>query len=111
MTPDYSPVRKAAGNGGIPWLSSGRQTTTVKFREGQSFILHSARPLDVAVSRVPFLGELPVIDPAVNRRLTTTKKSLVVVITPEVVEAEQSSASATHLITRITIKLFQAFPK
>lgn len=89
ITPEYSQINGNNGNGGVPGLNSRRVTTTVKLREGQTIVLAGlfGMEMDTAVNRVPFLGELPVIGPAIFNAKNSGRgeNELLITVTPELV--------------------------
>lgn len=89
ITPEYSQISAAGGNGGVPGLDSRRVTTTVKLREGQTIVLAGlfGSVMNTEVNRIPFLGELPVIGPALFNSKVADKgeNELLITVTPELV--------------------------
>lgn len=89
ITPEYSQINNANGGGGVPGLDSRRVTTTVKLREGQTIVLAGlfGMTMTTEVNRIPFLGELPVIGPALfnAKNADQGENELLITVTPELV--------------------------
>ena len=87
---ELSEIGKVNVNGfAIPGLSTRRSSTTVELASGQSFATAGLlRSLDQAtVSRVPVLGDLPILGPLFRSvRYEQAQTELVVMVTAEVVE-------------------------
>jgi pilus assembly protein CpaC len=88
ITPEYSQIN-GGGGGGTPSLNTRRVTTTVKLREGQTIVLAGlfGATMSNEVNRIPFLGELPVIGPALFNSKTSDEgeNELLITVTPELV--------------------------
>ena len=89
ITPEYSQISATGGSGGVPGLDSRRVTTTVKLREGQTIVLAGlfGMTMTTEVNRIPFLGELPVIGPALfnSKNADQGENELLITVTPELV--------------------------
>jgi pilus assembly protein CpaC len=89
ITPEYSQISASGGSGGVPGLDSRRVTTTVKLREGQTIVLAGlfGMTMTTEVNRIPFLGELPVIGPALfnSKNADQGENELLITVTPELV--------------------------
>ncbi|MDA0920248.1 MAG: pilus assembly protein N-terminal domain-containing protein [Planctomycetota bacterium] len=89
ITPEYSQISATGGSGGVPGLDSRRVTTTVKLREGQTIVLAGLFGMTMTseVNRIPFLGELPVIGPALfnSKNADQGENELLITVTPELV--------------------------
>ena len=89
ITPEYSQISATGGSGGVPGLSSRRVTTTVKLREGQTIVLAGLFGMTMTseVNRIPFLGELPIIGPALfnAKNADQGENELLITVTPELV--------------------------
>ena len=87
---ELSEIGKVNVNGfSIPGLSTRRSSTTVELASGQSFATAGLlRSLDQAtVSRVPVLGDMPILGPLFRSvRYEQAQTELVVMVTAEVVE-------------------------
>ena len=87
---ELSEIGKVSVNGfNIPGLSTRRSSTTVELASGQSFATAGLlRSLDQAtVSRVPVLGDMPILGPLFRSvRYEQAQTELVVMVTAEVVE-------------------------
>jgi pilus assembly protein CpaC len=94
ITPEYSQISATGGNGGIPGLDSRRVTTTVKLREGQTIVLAGlfGMTMTTEVNRIPFLGELPIIGPALfnAKNADQGENELLITVTPELVHPMES---------------------
>lgn len=77
--------------GGIPGLNVKRVQTFVEMREGQTVVLSGlyGRQQRAEVTRIPFLGELPLVGPYLfnSKRATEDENELLIVLTPEIVRA------------------------
>jgi pilus assembly protein CpaC len=75
--------------GGVPGLNVKRIQTQVELREGQTIVLGGLfeRQTNVEQTRVPLLGELPIVGPTLfsSKRATEDEKELLIVVTPEIV--------------------------
>lgn len=89
ITPEYSQISATGASGGVPGLDSRRVTTTVKLREGQTIVLAGlfGMTMTTEVNRIPFLGELPVIGPALfnSKNADQGENELLITVTPELV--------------------------
>jgi pilus assembly protein CpaC len=89
ITPEYSQISATGGSGGVPGLDSRRVTTTVKLREGQTIVLAGLFGMTMTseVNRIPFLGELPIIGPALfnSKNADQGENELLITVTPELV--------------------------
>jgi pilus assembly protein CpaC len=77
--------------GGIPGLNVKRIQTMVEVREGQTLVLGGlyGRQQRAEVTRIPFLGELPIVGHYLfnSKRATEDENELLIVVTPELVRA------------------------
>jgi pilus assembly protein CpaC len=75
--------------GGIPSLNVKRVQTRVELREGQTIVLGGLfeRQTQVEQTRVPLLGEVPVLGTLLfhSKKATEDEKELLIVVTPEIV--------------------------
>ncbi|NQV24833.1 MAG: pilus assembly protein N-terminal domain-containing protein [Rhodopirellula sp.] len=89
ITPEYSQISATGSSGGVPGLNSRRVTTTVRLREGQTIVLAGLFGMTMTseVNRIPFLGELPVIGPALfnSKNADQGENELLITVTPELV--------------------------
>mgnify|MGYP002638946937 FL=1 len=90
ITPEYSQISGGGGGGGgVPSLNTRRVSTTVRLREGQTIVLAGlyGSTMTTEVDRIPFLGELPLIGPALFNAKTADQgqNELLIVVTPELV--------------------------
>lgn len=89
ISPEFSKIDPNATVGGIPGLSSRRVNTTVELREGQTIVLGGllSRQQSTEVTRIPYLGEIPLIGPLLfnSKRANEDELELIVLVTPELV--------------------------
>ncbi len=89
IMPEFSQLNEENGNNGIQGLDSRRVRTTVELREGQTIVIAGllSHTSTTEVSRIPFLGELPLIGPTLfnAKRATQDETELLVLVTPEIV--------------------------
>jgi len=90
ITPEYSAINaELSGGGGGFGLDTRRAQTTVKLREGQTIVLAGlyGSSMGATVNRIPFLGELPIIGPAIFTSKTASRgeNELLILVTPELV--------------------------
>jgi pilus assembly protein CpaC len=89
IVPEFSEANQNLSVGGIPGLNSRRVQTTVELREGQTIAIAGliSHQSNTEVTRIPFLGEIPVIGPLVfnTKRATQDETELLVLVTPELV--------------------------
>jgi pilus assembly protein CpaC len=77
------------GGSPVPGVSTRRTHTTVEMRQGQTLMISGLLQLTLTAqtSRIPGLGDLPVLGPFFsNTSSTRTEKELVVLVTPYLVE-------------------------
>jgi pilus assembly protein CpaC len=78
------------GGSPVPGLNSREAKTTVELRQGQTLAIAGLLQLtlDGSTSRIPGLGDLPVLGPFFsNTSETRTEKELIVLVTPYLVDA------------------------
>lgn len=89
IIPEYTELDNSNAVGGVPGLNSRRVQTTVELREGQTLAIAGllGRQTKTEVSRIPFLGDLPVVGPKVfaAKRATEDESELLILVTPELV--------------------------
>ncbi|MDA1163301.1 MAG: pilus assembly protein N-terminal domain-containing protein, partial [Planctomycetota bacterium] len=91
ITPEYSQINGGGGGGGgaTPSLNTRRVSTTVKLREGQTIVLAGlfGATMSNEINRIPFLGELPLIGPALfnSKSADQGENELLITVTPELV--------------------------
>jgi pilus assembly protein CpaC len=89
ITPELSQVSGQNSVNGIPGLNVKRVQTRVELREGQTIVLGGlfARQQATEQSRVPLLGEIPVVGTFFfhSKKTTEDEKELLIVVTPEIV--------------------------
>ena len=89
IVPELSQTTAQNSVGGIPGLNVKRVQTRVELREGQTIVLGGLfeRQTNVEQTRIPFLGELPIVGAALfhSKRATEDEKELLIVVTPEIV--------------------------
>jgi pilus assembly protein CpaC len=86
---EHSSINSGTTVGGIPGLNVKRVQTRVDLREGQTIVLGGlfGRTQRAEVTRIPLLGELPLIGPFLfnSKRATEDETELLIVVTPELV--------------------------
>jgi pilus assembly protein CpaC len=89
IVPELSQTSGQNAVGGIPGLNVKRVQTRVELREGQTIVLGGlfSRQTSVEQTRVPLLGEIPVVGSWLfhSKRATEDEKELLIVVTPEIV--------------------------
>jgi pilus assembly protein CpaC len=88
---ELSNINSGNAVGGIPGLNVKRVQTLVEFREGQTLVLGGmfGRTQRAEVTRIPLLGELPIVGSFLfnSKRATEDETELLIVVTPELVRA------------------------
>ncbi len=91
---ELSALNQAGAVAGIPGLNVKRIQSRVELREGQTIVLGGlyGRTQRADVSRIPFLGEIPVVGTWLfhSKRATEDENELLIVVTPELVRAIDS---------------------
>ncbi|WP_437185483.1 type II and III secretion system protein family protein [Planctomicrobium sp. SH668] len=91
IVPELSEVSSANAVGGIPGMNVRRVQTRVELREGQSIALGGvfSRREKAEVTRIPFLGEVPVVGSWLfnSKQATEDENEMLIVVTPELVRA------------------------
>lgn len=89
IVPELSQISSGNAVGGIPGLNVRRVQTRVELREGQSIALGGlfSRRENAEVTRIPFLGEIPVVGTWLfnTKRATEDENELLIIVTPEIV--------------------------
>lgn len=88
IIPEFSALNAANGANGIPGTNVRRVTTTVEMREGQTIALAGLlnHQTDTEVTRIPFLGELPVLGTLFSaKRGSMDETELLILVTPEII--------------------------
>ncbi|WP_459555917.1 type II and III secretion system protein family protein [Lacunimicrobium album] len=89
IVPEFSQTTSGNSVGGIPGLNSRRLSTVVELREGQTIVLGGllSRQRNTENNRIPWLGSLPVVGPALfnAKRSTEDESELLIIVTPEIV--------------------------
>lgn len=89
ITPEYSAINESNSTSAGPGLDTRRAQTTVKLREGQTIVLAGlyGSSMGATVNRIPFLGELPIIGPALfnSKNSSRGENELLILVTPELV--------------------------
>ena len=89
IVPELSVVNQNNSVGGIPGVDVRRVQTRVQLREGQSIVLGGlfSRQEAAEVSRIPFLGEIPIVGSLFfnAKRATEDESEMLIVVTPEIV--------------------------
>jgi len=91
---ELSALNQSGTVAGIPGLNVKRVQTRVELREGQTIVLGGlyGRTQRADVSRIPFLGEIPVVGTWLfnTKKATEDENELLIVVTPELVRAVDS---------------------
>jgi pilus assembly protein CpaC len=91
---ELSGLNNSGAVGGIPGLNVKRVQTRVELREGQTIVLGGlyGRTQRADVTRIPFLGEIPVLGTWLfnSKSATEDENELLIVVTPELVRAIDS---------------------
>jgi pilus assembly protein CpaC len=89
IVPELSSINTQTSVGGVFGVNVKRVQTQVELREGQTIVLGGlfSRQEAVEQTRIPLLGELPIIGPTLfhARRATQDEIELLIVVTPEIV--------------------------
>ncbi|QDT63737.1 type II and III secretion system protein family protein [Calycomorphotria hydatis] len=111
VIPEYSSINTNNSVNGIPGLDSRRVQTTVELREGQTIAIAGliGRRTDTEVTRIPFLGEIPVIGSTIfsAKRAAEDETELLILVTPELVrpmDAEEVPPMPGWYVTHPTDK-------
>lgn len=90
VNPQFSTLNSATSVNGIFGLDTRSASTMVELREGQVLAIAGLTQSQQTggKSRLPWLGELPVLGTAFNRRTTSSDEvELLVIVSPEIVHA------------------------
>ncbi len=86
---EYSDLNQANSVQGIPGTNARRIDTTVEMREGQTLALAGlySHLMKTNISKIPFLGDIPKIGPALfsRKEKTQDENELLILITPDIV--------------------------
>lgn len=89
IIPELSEINNANTVGGVPGVNVKRVQTRVELREGQTIVLGGLfeRQQSAEVTRIPWLGELPVVGTYIfnKKKATEDEKELLIIVTPEIV--------------------------
>ncbi|GAC1473337.1 MAG: type II and III secretion system protein family protein [Isosphaeraceae bacterium] len=98
VEPVFSQLNFGAGttiNGGrVPAIDQRSARTVVELREGQTLAIAGLlqTTTNAATSRIPFLGDLPIVGPLFSsNQIETVETELVVLVTPELVSPMESN--------------------
>ncbi len=96
IVPELSAINGGNAVGGIPGLNVKRVQTRVELREGQTIVLGGlfSRQESTEVTRIPFLGEIPIIGNFIfnAKQASEDETEMLIIVTPEIVrpmDAEQ----------------------
>ncbi|WP_437229582.1 pilus assembly protein N-terminal domain-containing protein [Planctomicrobium sp. SH661] len=91
IVPELSAINSGNSVGGIPGVNVRRVQTRVELREGQTIALGGvfSRRENAETTRIPFLGELPVVGSWLfnTKRATEDETEMLIIVTPELVRA------------------------
>lgn len=94
IVPEVSQLNSGNSVGGIPGVNVRRVQTRVELREGQSISLGGvfSRREAAEVTRVPFLGEIPVVGTWLfnAKKATEDESEMLIIVTPEIVRPMDS---------------------
>ncbi|MCA8998018.1 MAG: pilus assembly protein N-terminal domain-containing protein [Planctomycetaceae bacterium] len=106
IVPELSAVSQGNAVGGIPGLDVRRVQTRVELREGQSIVLGGlfARRESAEVTRIPWLGEIPIVGSLLfhAKQATEDENEMLIIVTPEIVrpmDADQVPPLPGHYVT------------
>ncbi|MCA9077010.1 MAG: pilus assembly protein N-terminal domain-containing protein [Planctomycetaceae bacterium] len=89
IIPELSAINGGNAVGGVPGVDVRRVQTVVELREGQTIVLGGlfSRQQQAEVSRIPLLGEIPVVGSFLfnTKRATEDETEMLIVVTPEIV--------------------------
>lgn len=89
ILPEFSQINIQNRVNGIPGTTLRRVSTTVQLREGQTIALAGlySNQSEAEVDRLPFLGSIPLIGPALfaSKRADFDEKELLILVSPEIV--------------------------
>ena len=89
IVPELSQINAGNAVGGVPGVNVKRVQTRVELREGQTMVLGGLfeRQQSVEQTRIPLLGEIPILGNTLfhSRRATEDELELLIVVTPEFV--------------------------
>ncbi|MGE4003420.1 MAG: type II and III secretion system protein, partial [Planctomycetaceae bacterium] len=89
IIPELSAINNANSVGGVPGVDVRRVQTVVELREGQTIVLGGlfSRRQQTEVTRIPLLGEIPVIGTYLfnTKQATEDETEMLIVVTPEIV--------------------------
>ena len=100
VNPQFSTLNSATSVNGIFGLDTRSAQTTVELREGQVLAIAGLTQSQQAAgkSRLPFLGDIPVIGSAFNRRTTQSDEvELLVIVSPEIVHPMEANQAPSIL--------------
>jgi pilus assembly protein CpaC len=89
ILPEFSEVNQSNSVNGIPGVNTRRVQTTVELREGQTIALAGllSHQSSVQVTRIPFLGQIPIVGPLVfnSKSASQDESELLIIVTPEII--------------------------
>lgn len=89
IIPELSEINNANTVGGVPGVNVKRVQTRVELREGQTIVLGGLfeRQQSAEVTRIPWLGEIPIVGTYLfnRKKATEDEKELLILVTPEIV--------------------------
>lgn len=106
IVPELSSINAGNAVQGIPGVNVRRVQTRVELREGQTIVLGGlfSRREQAEVTRIPFLGEIPIIGNYIfnAKQGTEDENELLIVVTPEIVrpmDPDQVPPLPGHYVT------------
>lgn len=89
IVPEFSQINQNTSVGGVPGLDTRRAQTTLQMREGQTIAIAGlfGYQSNVSISRIPLIGEIPIIGPHLfnTKNATQDQSELLILVTPEII--------------------------
>ena len=89
ILPEFSALDQSASSGGVPGTQTRRVSTTVELHEGQTIALAGllSHQTNTQVTRIPFLGAIPIVGPLVfaSKTASQDETELLILVTPEII--------------------------
>lgn len=89
ILPEFSAIDQSASVNGVPGTQTRRVQTTVELHEGQTIALAGllSHQTSTQVTRIPFLGAIPIVGPLVfaSKTASQDESELLILVTPEII--------------------------